>query len=227
MDENIDIVFQKLENIYAQMPETIGCISCGKCCSVQHPHCFYVEFLYMMDGIQSWTREQKFELHLACIKNYLSSSLNKKCVFLNQDKRCDIYHHRGYNCIAFGMIPKKVYTKRVKDVKKNFPGVRLGLESQSACCGGVKPVQYIGGNKLDALFEKIRDLDLLLGVSIEDIDESNNYMTFHDHYILFFYGKDQKTLERLTSLKLNGTDADKLSFLESIVKSFNAEKTNG
>lgn len=163
-------------------------------------------------------------------RNYLCVPVSKVIKKYYNGPVCDIQVNKSesfvtncgiaHNCRAFGMIPKKIYTKRVKDVKKNFPGVRLGLESQSDCCGGVRPAQYIGGNKLDILFEQIRELDLLLGISREDIDNSYNYMTFHDHYMLFFYGRDQKTIKRLTSLKLEGTEANKRSFLENIKKSF-------
>lgn len=223
MPQTKDVLFKKLESIYSQMPETLGCVGCGKCCKVQHPHCYYVEFMYIMEGIRGWTEEEKIDLHIECIRNYLSNSLKKTCVFLDENNRCRIYDHRDYNCRAFGMIPKKIYSKRVREAKKNFPGVRLGLESQSDCCGDVRPETYIGGNKLDNLFEQIRDLDREIGITEQDLAQANNYMTFHDHFILYHYGHDLNMLQGLTSIKSTASDKEKELFLQDMRKALTGD----
>ncbi|MFW5890599.1 MAG: YkgJ family cysteine cluster protein [bacterium] len=226
MDKSILTLFNKLNEVYDSMPNAIGCIGCGKCCMVQHPHCFQIEFYYILSEIENWTKEEKEKLHIDCIKNYLSNSLEKKCVFLDENKKCKIYSYRDYNCRAFGIIPKKVYSKRVKNVKKNFLGVRLTLEKQSDCCGGVKAEEYIGKNKLDFLFEEIKKLDLELGVSQESCDNSDNYMTFHDHYLLHYYGKDVNMIKALTKIKTNSSEKEKEKFIFDLEDSFGFKKGN-
>lgn len=216
MRKPLGVLFQELRDIYAQMPETVGCVSCGKCCKVQHPHCYNIEFFYILDALQKWSEEEIGDLQLACISHYISNDMNKPCVFLDEKNRCKIYEHRDYNCRAFGIIPKKVYAKRVKEVKKKFPGVRLGLEKQSDCCGDVHPETFIGGKKLDQLFEAIRDLDRQMGIPEEEIHEANNYMTFHDHYLLYCYQNNQEFLQRLTNIKYNCDEAEKKRFVEDL-----------
>jgi len=224
MLQNRDLMFSELETIYAKMPKTLGCVSCGKCCKVQHPHCYCCEFYYIFSAIEKWTEKEKIDLHINCVANYLSNSLQKRCVFLDVNNHCTVYEYRNYNCRAFGMIPKKAYAKRVKDVKKNFPGVRLCLEKQSDCCGGVKPETFIGARKLDEIFDEIRNLDRGLGITEDDINASNNYMTFHDHFLLYTYRDSQWMLEKLTDIKTKASDKEKNEFIMAIRK--NMEDVN-
>jgi Fe-S-cluster containining protein len=202
------------------MPGTIGCVSCGKCCEVQHPHCYTIEFYYILEALQSWTQQETVDLHMACVANYLNNDLEKPCVFLDENKRCRIHSHRNYNCRAFGIIPKKAYNKHVKQVKKKFPGVKLSLQKQSDCCGGVHPEVFIGARKLNEIFSKICDLDRDLGMEEKNIREGNNYMTFHDHYLLFYYHNKQDLLAQLTNIKNSCSKKEKESFLKSMREVF-------
>jgi len=211
--------FDELKSVYDKMPETVGCVSCGKCCKIQHPHCYFVEFLYMYDYVTSnWSAGQINELVISCVERYLSNDTNKPCVFLTKENKCKIYDRRDYNCRAFGIIPKKAYAQRVKEVKKNFSGIRLGLEKQSDCCGDVKPEVFIGINKLDELFLRIYKLDQKIGVSSEDLKSGNSYMTFHDHFLLFLYGSEPLFLKSLTEIKRSGSEKDKKLIIEQMRK---------
>ena len=219
-------VLKELNEIYDEMPDTVGCVSCGKCCRVQHPHCYFSEFLNMYSYIiDSWDQKGISDLVSSCVERYLSNELNKPCVFLGANNMCKIYEKRDYNCRAFGIIPKKAYAKHVQEVKKNFPGMRLDLEKQSDCCGGVKPEKYIGAKKLDNLFGRIYELDRDLGVSQDDITAQNNYMTFHDHFLLFVYGAYPDFLNQLTAVKRSGSESDKKQIIDEIKKEM--EKENG
>ena len=209
-----DDPFDKLKSLYSQMPKTIGCVGCGKCCKVQHPHCYVTEFYYILKGISDWSIKEIADLHVACIANYFDNSMNKPCVFLSEDNKCRIYDYRDYNCRAFGIIPKKEYAKRVKSIKKKFPGQKLGLEKQSDCCGDVHPEVFIGANKLDKIFSDIRDLDHEINVPEEEIEDGNNYMTFHDHYLLYYYRDNPEFLKKLTYIKNNCSDSEKNSFID-------------
>jgi len=216
MKKTLQDLFPELKKLYAKMPEAIGCVGCAKCCKVQHPHCYSVEFYHIMEELKNWSLKETVDLHVSCVSNYLSNDLNKPCVFLDKNKRCRIYDSRDYNCRAFGIIPKKAYTKRVRAVKKQFPGVRLGLESQSDCCGGIHPETFIGAKKLDQIFSDILDLDRELGIEDQDIDQNNNYMTFHDHYLLFYYHERKEMLEQLTNIKYNCSETEKRKFLDNM-----------
>jgi len=210
-------IFDKLNKIYSQLPNALGCVGCGKCCKVQHPHCYYSEFLNIYEYIaKEWGPENMKRLHLECVINYLSNSMQKRCVFLNSENSCLIYDCRDFNCRAFGIIPKKVYAKRVRDVVKKFPGINLKLVKQSDCCGDVRPETFIGGNKIDLLFKQIYDLDIECGVSEEDVSESNNYMTFHDHYILYYFKHHADLLRQLTHVKLNFDEKQKEEFVQNM-----------
>lgn len=225
MEDEAEKLIEKLNNIYKQMPDTIGCVSCGKCCRVQHPHCYFIEFINMYRHIvSSWSQKETSELIALCVERYISNDLEKPCVFLDEKNMCKIYHTRNYNCRAFGIIPKKVYAKRVREVKKNFPGVRLGLEKQTDCCGGVKPKTFIGAKKLDGLFEQIYNLDIELGVSPEDLAAQNNYMTFHDHLLLFLYGNNPQFLNQLTEVKRHGSEKDKVAIMTEIRREIEEQK---
>jgi Fe-S-cluster containining protein len=216
MDFDISL-FYELDNLYGQLPNTVGCISCGKCCKVQHPHCYFVEFLNMYNHISTqWSSKSFQNLVVGCIERYISNDMEKQCVFLDEGNMCKIYDKRDYNCRVFGIMPKKMYAKRVKAVKKKFSGVKLCLEKQSDCCGGVKPEKYISEKKLDDIFEKIYDLDRKLGISQEDLASSNNYMTFHDHMLLYLYGDNVQFLQQLTHIKVNGSKEDKADFMKEI-----------
>jgi len=164
-------------------------------------------------------------------QNYLCVPVSKVIKKYYNGPVCDIQVNKSesfvtncgiaHNCRAFGLIPKKLYAQRVKQVQKNFPGIRLELSKQSDCCGGVKPSQYIGKNKLDDLFEQIRNLDKKFGVSQENIDQNNNYMTFHDHYILYIYSERLDILQMLTDIKTSATDEMKLKFLKDMENTLN------
>lgn len=217
----MDKSFAKLNELYSQMPDTTGCVGCGRCCKIQHPHCYLCEFINMYTYvIDNWTKNEVNTLIIDCVERYLSNDMNKPCVFLSEDNKCKVYNNRDYNCRAFGMVPKKIYAKHVKQVKKNFPGVRLGLEKQSDCCGSVKPEKFIGGKKLNEIFKNIYELDRDFGVSEEDMANGSTYMTFHDHLLLFVYGNNVPFINQLTEIKRNGTDSDKKQIVEEIRKQF-------
>ena len=204
---------EKLYSIYKQLPESVGCIGCGKCCKVQYPHCYFIEFINIYNHINTnWNDHDKKELHIRCVEKYISNDLKKKCVFLDKNNKCKIYEQRDFNCRAFGIIPKKVYTERVKEAKKKFGNVNLPLQSQSECPGKIHPAIFIGKNKLHQLFTEIYDLDVKLGIPKEDLKEANNYMTFHDHYLLNYYKTHRDILENLTNVKLNFSDEEKKDF---------------
>jgi len=218
VENDIGDLTVELNSLYEQMPKTIGCIGCGKCCKIQHPHCYSIEFYNMLYLLDDFTEEQKINLHAACLSNYLDNSINKPCVFLGEDNKCKTYSCRDYNCRSFGIVPKKAYAKHVKAVKKNFPGIRLGLEKQSDCCGGVRPEEFIGAKKLDEIFNKIADLDRKLGIADKDVDDGTSYMTFHDHYLLFYYRENTEMLEKLTQIKYNCSEQEKKAFVSAVME---------
>jgi len=207
-----------LNKIYGKLPDTLGCTGEGLCCMVQHPHCYYIEFVNMYNYIsKNWSKEEIKNLHLSCVSNYLSNSTNKRCVFLSEEKKCRVYEVRDFNCRSFGCVPKMAYKKRVRAVKKKHKGVNLCLKSQSGCCKDLRPESYISESDLDALFYSIKDLDIDLGFSESEMNEASNYMTFHDHYLLYYFENNQDLLMKLTHVKMNYSDDEKAEFLKVMI----------
>jgi hypothetical protein len=116
----------------------------------------------------------------------------------------------------FGNIPKQVYKRRVKNKEKEFSGTSLALKKQTDCCPKVKPARPISEAEMDSLFERIYNLDITIGVHPIDVAESNNYMTFHDHYILHCFMEDPEILQQLTHMKENFSESEKKNFLKSM-----------
>jgi Fe-S-cluster containining protein len=218
--KEIEKQIKYLEKAYGQLPETVGCTSEGTCCKVQHPHCYYIEFVYMMKHIAgTWDSERRVDLHIKCIGNYLSNDMEKQCIFLNKDMMCDIHKVRDYNCRSFGIIPEKAYEERSNKRKEEFKGESLSLCKQTDCCKNVRPEKFISQKKLDEIFKKIYNMDVEIGIDSESVDAVDNYLTFHDHYILHFYASSLEILKLLTELKENGSEDDKQELLKSMAES--------
>ena len=211
-----------LENAYSEMPSSLNCVGCGKCCQVQHPNCYYIEFINMIWYIEkNWTDRQRAMLQYKCAENYLSNSTNKECVFLNEDMSCSVYEVRDYNCRAFGIIPKKTYADRVKKKNKEFKKSLL-LQKQTDCCEDIKPSRPISDNKLDDIFEKIYSIDKNIGIPQDDLLGADNYLTFHDHYMVHMYHDNTNILQALTAMK-ESDDNDKKEFLKYLYKNLGLE----
>jgi Fe-S-cluster containining protein len=225
---DIDEQIKYLENAYSELPKTVGCTSEGTCCKVQHPHCYYIEFVYMMKHIvDNWPQEKRYELHIKCTENYLNNDINKQCIFLTDDMRCDIHKVRDFNCRSFGIIPEDAYRERYKKKKKEFNGKCLSLKRQKDCCLNVAPESFISQEKLDDIFNKIYEMDKSIGVDKQSIENTDNYMTFHDHYMLHCYSSSLTILESLTEVKKNGTKEDKVMLLQDMAKSLGVDYEQG
>jgi len=221
---DIDNQIKYLENAYSELPQTLGCTSQGTCCKVQHPHCYYIEFVYMMKHIMDeWTQEQRYKLHVKCVDNYLSNDINKQCIFLTDDMMCGIHKVRDYNCRSFGIIPEDAYRERYKNKKKEFHGKCMSLKRQQDCCMNVRAETFISQESLNEIFEKIYDMDIQIGVDKDSVKDTSNYMTFHDHYMLHTYWNANSILESLTFLKENGSDSEKTDVLKGMSESLGVD----
>ena len=221
---DVQVKLKELENAYSEMPASLNCTGCGKCCQVQHPNCYYIEFINMMLYInKNWTDKQKDLLHYSCVEKYLDNSLEKACVFLNEDMSCNIYEVRDFNCRAFGIIPKKSYADRVKKRNKEFKKSSLKLQKQTDCCPDIAPEKPISQARLDVIFEKIYSLDRDIGVPKEDLLSSDNYLTFHDHFMLHTYIDKPEILQALTEVK-QSSDENKKDFLKQFMVMLGVEK---
>jgi Fe-S-cluster containining protein len=222
--DKINNQIKYLEKAYKKLPKTLGCVSCGKCCQVQHPHCYYIEFLYMMRHIMdNWDQNKRLYLHLKCTDNYLSNNINKECIFLTKDMMCDLHNVRDFNCRSFGIIPKSEYAKRYEKRKKEFDGEDLCLKRQEDCCSDVRPESYISQSKLDDIFKSIYLMDQKIGVDKISADDTDNYMTFHDHYMLHVYSSNPTILKQLTEIKTDGSDEDKKSLIKDMAISLGVD----
>jgi len=124
-ETNLGGPIASLTVLYDGMPETSGCESCEKnnpgekdwCCLTQNPSMYYVEFLNVFKEVgDHWSNEDKSEVLLRAVRNYLKNDLNKGCIFYKEG--CTIYEKRPFSCRMYGVVPKKSWDKRWEALKE-------------------------------------------------------------------------------------------------------------
>jgi len=206
--EALALPLYRLEELYAKLPETKGCTSCGKCCKVQCPNMYYIEFLhiltYMQDNFDKPTVDGIFS---KSFQNAISLAQDKQCPFLDDKNKCMIYEVRHYNCRVYGIIPKGEYQDRVKQAKKRLGVENISLEKQ---CDKVS-IDGEGSNKgLNDIFEQLKQLEEEIGVSKNMVRLiGGSYLTFHDMLILHFFHDNDGIIECINQLKVIADDDPK------------------
>lgn len=189
--EDISKSIIKLNVIYDSMPKTSGCESCQSvngdnamwCCQLNNPSMYYIEFINVWKEVQtSWDKGLKIELILRAVKNYLSNSLNKPCIFFQNG--CKIYSYRPSQCRLYGIIPNDSWQKRIDSIVEKF-GTCHHVRSQ---CDLVTTQDHMNSDVENDIFNKIRAYEYETGVSASSImkhdDYEGSYRTFHDHLLL-------------------------------------------
>lgn len=210
-----------LNVLYDGLPKTSGCEKCLEvnldnvhwCCRSLSPSMRYVEFLNVNKEFQKWSHEDKLRIILNSIKNYLTNSIQKGCVFYNNG--CTIYSQRPLECRSYGVIPNESWNERVKAAQEKFGQSYIPIPQ----CTMVKSDKPITKLDEDRWFSYVGKLESDIGISRREIElhdkEGGSYRTFHDNILLMSF--DEKFLKKLTDIKLSlPTEKDIDLFLRSI-----------
>ena len=97
-------LFDQLQSVYAQMPET-DCEKCAACCTVPQP-AYIVEYLNMFRYINKQMPERWPEFIDRAVRYYFLElvDVKQRCPFLGSDNRCLVYEARPFTCRLYGLL---------------------------------------------------------------------------------------------------------------------------
>jgi Fe-S-cluster containining protein len=183
-----------LSDVYNLNDLTTTCCRQCTCCRVACPQMHYSEACQMLDGnvFQNWSRKDKKELLLTCLKYFFSDSLIKPCPMLDGDG-CRVYEDRPLNCRMYGLWPDKTWESRVEGFAKavDLPREKLPLNQQ---CPMVLRVNggALTDKQIDGMFSALEVVDRQIGDLDEDqIDQNWHIRTLHDWILLKFWGEEK------------------------------------
>jgi len=199
-----------LQVLYNSLPETRGCENCeetnGKdnlhyCCKENTPSMYYAEFLRVWKKVQNtWSKKRKLDLFIRAITNYLSTELQKGCIFYN--KGCTCYEDRPLTCRNYGVISQESWDKRVSSIKKR-EGEDFYIKPQ---CNLVSTIdgKAVTEKQEEKWFERTTDAEKALGIKKQYIDlhdiPGGSYRMFHDHLLLEVL--EVPAMNKLTEIKM-------------------------
>ena len=218
-EDNIIGPLARLKILYDEMPATSGCEKCREkngenafwCCLSQSPSMYYIEFLYVWREVQKWSKTNRANLVLRCIRNYLSNSLSKGCVM--HEGKCLCYSQRPYMCKLYGVIHKTSWDKRWTDLRERQ---KDKFEAKDQCPlviidqEGYEGKEGIKPEDEDNWFKQISRCEERIGVQPRELslhDQSGgSYRTFHDHILIELF--EPAFLERLTKVRFSNPTAE-------------------
>lgn len=223
-----------LDLLYEGMPETTGCEKCKEingdqeswCCLSQSPSMYYIEFLNVWKDAQEWDQRKKTDLILRAIRNYLTTNINKGCIFFHGG--CQTYTTRPFACRQYGVIPKENWDKRWAKLKEQM-GEAFDAKPQ---CNLVSTVSGKGvtPDEEDKWFSHTRKCEERIGtnpaaIALHDI-AGGSYRTFHDHLLIELF--PPQFLEMLTKSRLSNPSKEDIdSTLEELRKSLDGSMDDG
>ncbi len=204
---NLEGPFISLKILHEGMPVTSGCEKCKEvngdefdwCCKTQSPSMYYVEFLKIFKEMgENWTDQQKTDVLLRSVRNYLDNAINKGCVFY--DNGCTVYNSRPLSCRLYGVIPKETWDKRWETLKKR-QGDKFDSRPQ---CSLVSSEREITPELEDKWLQHTRECEERIGMPKQTIDlhdeAGGSYRTPHDHLVLELLGEE--VLAMLTKVRM-------------------------
>jgi Fe-S-cluster containining protein len=218
----------QLTKIYNKENLQTICNGQKKCCEAACPSMFYSEFSSLINKV--WEKETKEgKLNIICksieyffkneFEKFGMETLVKPCMLLGE-KGCNYYDDRPLNCRLYGLWPEKVYNDRVDKFAKAYDGLvkkeDLPLNKQCPFVKRVDNLEPLTSENINALFFDLDKLDMKIGefTSLQ-VENKENYRTFHDWLLLKIYGE-----EGLTNLTTFMMHAGKEAILDQI-KCFN------
>ncbi len=218
---------EKLQSIYNTVNMDTTCKGRCECCKVAMPQMNFCEYLQLHYEIwESSTSEEKCELICTSIKYFFQNefdkwgmeSLVKPCMLLDENNMCRHYEARPLNCRLYGLWPARDYKRRVDKFVRAYKGLlkrrELPLHKQCPHVKRVDTSQPLTSDVINAMFTELDDLDAKLeGFSEVQIQEKENYRTFHDWLLFTIFG--EQWLSIMTSFVLA---ADKESMLDQVAQ---------
>lgn len=210
---------------YSQVNLDTICQGICKCCRVAMPQLNHCEFVQLLKEV--WSKESKeSKINLICksieyffrneFEKWGKETLVKPCMLLSADGQCKYYEFRPLSCRMYGLWPEDEYKGRVDKFEKAYEGLltrdELPLNTQ---CHNVKRIDdsvELTTKLINFLYDELNYIDSLTGnFSDIQIEQKENYRTFHDWLLFTFLGEDW--LSRLTSFML----ASKRESIEDLI----------
>jgi Fe-S-cluster containining protein len=166
-------VFEKIQSLYQQLPETIcACEEPGTCCAFL-PEMTLMEALQWFRVMQQMPDAERVALIRKFVEFYLTNPIRHiGCPFLS-DGHCGIYEFRSFACRAYGLWSKSMGQERTQQSRAGKMKLvkmwqRYGIEMAPAAifdemdyCDqvGCKADMKISDNRLMAVLQEIYLLD--------------------------------------------------------------------
>lgn len=204
-----------LNILYNEMPATTGCGDCAKingednkdwCCRKHNPSMYYCEFLKVFKLFTTWSKSKRTEFILRAVKNYLSNSLSKGCIFYKDG--CQCYSARPLSCRLYGVIPQESWDRRHKILQDRY-GDQFQPVQQCSLVKSKTPVTVEMEHKW---FLHTKKCEERLGVvpnaiSLHD-SGGGSYRTFHDHLLIELF--PDSILSHLTKIRLTNPTEEQI-----------------
>jgi len=197
----------KLAGIYNEINLQTTCEGKCDCCKVAMPQMNYCEFLQVLNEI--WDTEDtngKIDIIKTSIEYFFrhdfdkwgKESLVKPCMLLAEDGKCRYYESRPLSCRMYGLWPEADYNTRVDKFEKAYEGLlkrdELPLHTQCPYVKRVDDTVELTTEVIESLFAKLDALDgRMERFSASQIANKENYRTFHDWFLLTFFGENWLT----------------------------------
>lgn len=226
LDSDLKMASFKVEATQSKVPPTT-CSHRGECCRAGCPNMYYSEYLAMADLVSGWSREDRIEVILDCLRRYLKPQVvddPKPCLFLAESSgdvsgcSCKVYAVRPLKCRLYGQIPEKLYRKNVLSVARE-----MGVDKESVplCvqCDKVKG-RVLAESEIVDMERSLREADRILGMPQKVQDDGFGFLTFHDWHLMTQLGTEW--MEGLTSLRTKCNDEQKEQFVSALKRSLEA-----
>jgi hypothetical protein len=226
--EKVSDIRTKLDKIWNHVDlSTTCCRQCG-CCRVACPQMKYSEAVNILTKIWSeWTKEEKKELLITCIRYFFSRSLVKPCPLLKGNE-CRVYEEgRPLNCRLYGLWPQDVWERRVQALanKLDLPKEQIPLNQQ---CVFVKRKngEPLTEEVIEGLFASLDELDKFVlsegdSSKYEEwqgrIEKNWNHRAIHDWVLLHFWGEE--ALMQMTSIAMAADETQLENLMKAVEES--------
>jgi len=196
-------VLQSIYHDYVNLETT--CKHSGICCNVACPSMNYSEFVQIVTGLWgNLSKDEKISIICTSVEYFFKNeyskwdkdSLVKPCMLLGSDGLCKCYSDRPLNCRLYGLWPKEDYERRVDKFEAAYSqyGLKrkdLPLNTQCPYVKRVDETVPLTIDLINELFKKIDNLDKDTGgFSTLQVEQKENYRTFHDWLLLRVLGED-------------------------------------
>ena len=223
----------KLSDIYASLPDTVGCMvsiedrenSCGAwCCEEQSPSVWFCEFLNTLTSFMLRMNPKDFaQLIELCLKKYLLIDKSGGCVFWDSDtKLCSQHKTRPINCYFYGVTPQEEFTPRYERLKvinnKTKPQCnRISLQDGSS---------YMPAGVIDDSFSSVKEIEKEMGVPPHFLNDEQrgSYRSYSEHILLWMLGEDQMC--DLSAIRASSSVLDKKKLIKTICENLSTSLNN-